>query len=606
MISSEYRNRDRLSTDFFGDANIAKLLTDNLCLPIKGKINGYIQEISLSPFGFLTMSDLQVKKFFLIKKKFTLTNYLIIKLSIWEKIEKENSIWFFDATGNVIRSVNRQKKPFLYSLTMHDVEHKSIVPFAEFVTTSHTQSNIAKYLTTIQTKLEETKTPLPEIVVTDMSWALINASCISFNKCRIQNYLNWCYIYIYDGVREEKFLKIIKTKLQLCSTHFIHNIAKNSKKINCMPVVRQTFMYFTAMLQNSTTVEEIENYLAHIYNVFNNKFANGDMLFSLNYLSNISKTQDYGYLANRTNQNEKERDRLFEEFLNESNIYVEDDVEQTIRNSSPFKTRYEEILTKKQIEIDNSEKINSTNVINEFYCPQLFELIKDKLYNIPMWTGLMLRTTNKIKYNCKTRLNNIPVENWFNQIKNFILKRLVYTSEFASLSYKNLMGKYFEIYGNIQLNKETVLKKFQEYLEQWKPKTKKKGHKGTYFDDFELKKFKTAYDYDVLNKLQMNFHFEQITNRENEVLEAMEHDGIFANIEQTNSSIQLNEPTALNSVEHLIEQIQNRIYERIQNNDSYEEIKRIILADEQIFESIIISLRGMGVLSYVNENEKRS
>ena len=64
MISSEYRNRDRLSTDFFGDANIAKLLTDNICLPIKGKINGYIQEISLSPFGFLTMSDLQVKNFF--------------------------------------------------------------------------------------------------------------------------------------------------------------------------------------------------------------------------------------------------------------------------------------------------------------------------------------------------------------------------------------------------------------------------------------------------------------------------------------------------------------------------------------------------------------
>lgn len=80
MISSEFRNRDRLSTDFFGDANIAKLLTDNICLPIKGKINGYIQEISLSPFGFLTMSDLQVKKNFQFKKKLYTNKIFIIEV----------------------------------------------------------------------------------------------------------------------------------------------------------------------------------------------------------------------------------------------------------------------------------------------------------------------------------------------------------------------------------------------------------------------------------------------------------------------------------------------------------------------------------------------
>ena len=82
---------------------------------------------------------------------------------------------------------------------MHDHEKKCIIPFAEFVTTSHNQNNIAQYLSNIKFKLEQNSgVKLPDFIVTDMSWALINAVMQSFNNCQVENYLNWCFDYIYE------------------------------------------------------------------------------------------------------------------------------------------------------------------------------------------------------------------------------------------------------------------------------------------------------------------------------------------------------------------------------------------------------------------------
>ena len=75
-MKSEFNNRNRLSSDIFVDANCAKIMTDKLCLPSDSKMAGYIQEITMNPFGFLTMSDIQVNN--LTKKLFIeLFNYYL-------------------------------------------------------------------------------------------------------------------------------------------------------------------------------------------------------------------------------------------------------------------------------------------------------------------------------------------------------------------------------------------------------------------------------------------------------------------------------------------------------------------------------------------------
>jgi hypothetical protein len=69
-----------------------------------------------------------------------------------ESIKKLNasSIFYFDATGGITKNVKKQKAPFLYSMVVYDGINHNIIPIAEFLTTSHTQTNISKYLISIR------------------------------------------------------------------------------------------------------------------------------------------------------------------------------------------------------------------------------------------------------------------------------------------------------------------------------------------------------------------------------------------------------------------------------------------------------------------------
>ena len=50
----------KISNEVFIDALAAKNVTDQIYGETSSKLNGYIQEISLDPFGFLLISQIQV------------------------------------------------------------------------------------------------------------------------------------------------------------------------------------------------------------------------------------------------------------------------------------------------------------------------------------------------------------------------------------------------------------------------------------------------------------------------------------------------------------------------------------------------------------------
>lgn len=57
------------------------------------------------------------------------------KIYIWKIIEQNNSIWFFDASGNIVKThKNVSQNPFLYSIVAHDSNLKQNIPIAEFLT----------------------------------------------------------------------------------------------------------------------------------------------------------------------------------------------------------------------------------------------------------------------------------------------------------------------------------------------------------------------------------------------------------------------------------------------------------------------------------------
>lgn len=65
-IKSDYVHRNRISTDIIIDSMSAKNLLDKLCfsrdifVKDKDSLKGYIQNISIDPFGLLFTSEIQV------------------------------------------------------------------------------------------------------------------------------------------------------------------------------------------------------------------------------------------------------------------------------------------------------------------------------------------------------------------------------------------------------------------------------------------------------------------------------------------------------------------------------------------------------------------
>lgn len=59
---------------------------------------------------------------------------------------------------------------------------------------------------------------------------------------------------------------------------------------------------------------------------------------------------------------------------------------------------------------------------NTFYNNEIFKIIWDELYIIPIWSGIML-LNEKVSYSIKSRLSNNAVENHFSIVKNRILNR---------------------------------------------------------------------------------------------------------------------------------------------------------------------------------------
>ena len=149
---------------------------------------------------------------------------------MWDEIKLKNPIWHIDATGSIHKHLNGQKAPFLYSAVCHDRVKKQIIPVFEFITTVHTAESIAKHLTFAIARIEQNGTKNPfsvaPIIVMDFSFAIINAVLMSINKCTLTEFIKYSYDLI---VLEKKDLKLFKTIVYLCSTHFLKSAIKKTK-----------------------------------------------------------------------------------------------------------------------------------------------------------------------------------------------------------------------------------------------------------------------------------------------------------------------------------------------------------------------------------------
>ena len=304
------------------------------------------------------------------------------------------------------------------------MNNSSIIPLAEFLTTANDQTNVTKILLSIKNLLSEFKKDLfPSVIVVDHSYCLINSIMLSFNGCHLSVYLNWCYDMIFKKPSDSEFMNLIKVKVYLCSTHFLKNIIKQTKTINANENVKKGFIFMFTLLQNSLTYKQFDSYLMNMHNIFNNQYLDESVFISLQFISNELRVRNLTSTKadDVDSPDQKIRNFEFDKFLKESNVYMKQDYDDTLKKSSPWKKHldfrifyFNKLLAEKNL-IQNCDQL----LPNEFYCKSLFLILEKYFHLVPLWSGICEKeelSQTKIK----SRFSNNFVESWFRQVKHCI------------------------------------------------------------------------------------------------------------------------------------------------------------------------------------------
>ena len=218
---------------------------------------------------------------------------------MWKQISVKNAVWYVDATSNIHQNINGQNKVYMYSIVCHDKEKKTFVNVADFFTTCHTSTNLTKYFFDIFSICEKSNSFLAPIVVTDFSWPLIISILRSSNNCDVLHYLHWCYDLVVNKIDSPYLLKHLKTRLILCSVHFFKNALKKTNKMiteykreKISAEIRKIFLFSFSLLINSISLNEFENYLLNIFNVFSNLKKTESVMYSLRALKDDLRSKN--------------------------------------------------------------------------------------------------------------------------------------------------------------------------------------------------------------------------------------------------------------------------------------------------------------------------
>ena len=435
---------------------------------------------------------------------------------MWNLVQNINPIWFFDATGSILADVPLNNSPLLYSIVCYDNDTNSIIPIAEFFTTCQEATTICQFLLVIKNKIEMyisgKKFAIAPVIVTDCSWTLINSVLNIFNQCNINQYLDWCFDFIVLRKQIEHKNTSMPTHIYLCCVHFLDIIWKETIKVlnegarmRCKhkEKIKQTFILSFTLLQCCSIFETFNSYLVDIYNIFNQKTQNKSFLISFKRIRNC--------IADRK-QSEKFLPKKHEKI--ETYCFINRETKKSIKKNSKFEAFYVDYINKleKLVGTDQFSETSSKEPQNDFYFPKLFDIIKKKLYILPIWSGLVIFANGPVGM-YTTHINNNPVEQHFNHTRNTSLKvnkhqkmaRKVSPSEYVAKLNLKLTSKYIEFY-KTNFDHDSKKKFNKDQKEKWSDGSRKKfkNKEGFYYKPIPNFGYLNEFNESRLNNLPNN------------------------------------------------------------------------------------------------------
>jgi hypothetical protein len=338
------------------------------------------------------------------------------------------------------------------------------------------------------------------IICTDFSFALLNAVCSVFNNCTLEFYFKWCFEVLFKKAKSISISNSMKVLLHLCGAHFLKMIVKKVKKIKKYKEdlkeekeayisirknknLQKSFIFSFTILQNSTKLDDfIENFI-HVHNMYNIEYHSQKVTDSCHVIKKLLIGRECEILLIKkeptvpelTFKTESDQYHEYAKF----NSFDKND-ENSLKKKSMFVIFFKMLLKKIA---ENPLTDPSANMIaNEFYCPEMFKIIAEYLYALPLWSLLCIGRWQQLntKFDLIKNLTNNAVENWFDQVKNEILQAAVTMPSLHASRLDNKIEAEYELHyknENIVLNKSTNSLSFKK--EKWK-RFKKRHVKGAY------------------------------------------------------------------------------------------------------------------------------
>lgn len=284
-----------------------------------------------------------------------------------------------DATGGIIGSYD--ESPVLNHILLlsskSNEENKSTIPFnvAEMLSVDGSGFNIGSFLRHFKTKFKlafPSQEKIANSIVTDKSFANINALIESQNNLTLKGYLNLMYDY-YMGTVAESELKNM-TLIFLCANHQTKTWKDEIFKFfNCKEIKKEEKFFVCGLvgtLMNIQSKNEFEKYIEALFIVFCSKEKTSAYIEAFELVGKIAKNLD------STEQED------YEEIEVEP---IEESTSNLIYKSSPFYILYNNILTK-LIDADN---IDEKTIQNEFYNPNYAkDFVKKNIAFLPLWSRI--------------------------------------------------------------------------------------------------------------------------------------------------------------------------------------------------------------------------
>jgi hypothetical protein len=210
------------------------------------KVAGYIQTIGQLPFYCSFYLEDQVKFYVSACRG------------------KSGGVFNFDATGSVVRDLEHQKRPLYYCMLASDVN----IPVLEFISTSHTADTIAylikRFLADVRLVTGGSNVK-PLHVVTDFSFAVINAILEAFNRSTLGTYLQATFRVMHNKFDEVEVRS--RTYVAVCIAHVMKALSVKLTKHEAKKERRQCVLTFFAALARTTTLDEAQEVYRNLYTV---------------------------------------------------------------------------------------------------------------------------------------------------------------------------------------------------------------------------------------------------------------------------------------------------------------------------------------------------